>query len=150
MTEQKPRRSDEEVVAIFHNAKRRPNCSEALTMRVEAVCQQEQRVEFSFVGQDQWSNPMGGIQGGFLSAMLDEAMTTTGVVGANFQSVLPTLEFKVTFLRPAPPGHFTASGRWIRMGKSVAFLEAELFDSSGALVARSSATASPRPIPGRS
>ncbi|MFT5577466.1 MAG: hypothetical protein ACI9WS_000216 [Paraglaciecola psychrophila] len=150
MIEQKPRRSDAEVLATFHRAKRRPNCSEALTMRVEAVCQQEQRVAFSFVGQEAWTNPMGGIQGGFLSAMLDEAMTTTGVVGANFQSVLPTLEFKVSFLRPGAPGQFTASGRWIRIGKSIAFLEAELFDAGGKLVARSSATASPRPIPARS
>lgn len=150
MSQVKPRRSDEEVVAIFHNAKRRPNCSEALSMKVEAVCQEEHTVELSFVGLEEWTNPMGGIQGGFLSAMLDEAMSTTGVVGANFEKVLPTLEFKVTFLRPALPGRITATGRWIRIGKSVAFLEAELFDNEGNLVARSSSTASPRPIPRRS
>lgn len=149
MSEEKPRRSDDDVVATFHNAKSRAKCSDALQMRVEKVCQAEKTVEFSFVGQEEWTNPMGNIQGGFLSAMLDDAMSVTGVVGANFTKVMPTLEFKVSFLRPAPPGRFRVVGRWVRMGKSIGFMEADLFDAGGNLVAKSSGTVTPRPIPGK-
>lgn len=149
MSEEKPRRSDDEVVATFQNAKSRAKCSDALQMRVEKVCQAERTVEFSFVGKEEWTNPMGTVQGGFLSAMLDDAMSVTGVVGANFTKVMPTLEFKVSFLRPAPPGKFRVVGRWVRMGKSIAFMEADLFDAGDNLVAKSSGTVTPRPIPGR-
>lgn len=149
MSEEKPRRTDEEVVATFHNAKSRARCSDELSMRVEKVNQAEGTVEFSFVGKEEWTNPMGGIQGGFMAAMLDDTMSVTGVVGANFTKVMPTLEFKVSFLRPASPGRFKTIGRWVRMGRSIAFIEAELFDSNNILVAKSSGTVTPRPIPGR-
>ncbi len=150
MSEEKPRRSDDEVVATFQNAKSRAKCSDELQMRVEKVCQAEQSVEFSFVGKEEWTNPMGNLQGGFMSAMLDDAMSVTGVVAANFTKVMPTLEFKVSFLRPAPPGTFRVLGRWVRMGKSIGFMEADLYDSEDNLVAKSSGTVTPRPIPGRS
>lgn len=149
MSEEKPRRTDEEVVATFHNAKSRAKCSDELSMRVEKVNQDEGTVEFSFVGKEEWTNPMGGIQGGFMAAMLDDTMSVTGVVGANFTKVMPTLEFKVSFLHPAKPGKFKTIGRWVRMGRSIAFIEAELFDANDALVAKSSGTVTPRPIPGR-
>lgn len=149
MSEEKPRRTDEEVVATFHNAKSRAKCSDELSMRVEKVNQDEGTVEFSFVGKEEWTNPMGGIQGGFMAAMLDDTMSVTGVVGANFTKVMPTLEFKVSFLRPAKPGKFKTIGRWVRMGRSIAFIEAELFDANDTLVAKSSGTVTPRPIPGR-
>lgn len=149
MSDEKPRRSDEDVVATFHNAKSRAKCSDELSMRVEKVNQAEGTVEFSFVGKDEWTNPMGGIQGGFMAAMLDDAMSVTGVVGANFTKVMPTLEFKVSFLRPALPGKFKTIGRWVRMGRSIAFIEAELFDANDVLVAKSSGTVTPRPIPGK-
>jgi uncharacterized protein (TIGR00369 family) len=149
MAEEKPRRSDDEVLATFHNAKRRPKCSDALSMKVERVCQAEGWVEFSFEAKDEWSNPMGNVQGGFLSAMLDDTMSVTGVVGANFSKIMPTLEFKVSFLRPAPVGKFRTVGRIKRLGKSIGFIEADLFDGDGHLVAKSSGTVTPRPIPGR-
>ena len=147
---EKEARSDEDILAIFQNAKRRPKCSDALSMRVESVCQDEGQVEFSFVARDEWSNPMGNVQGGFLAAMLDDTMSVTGVAMSNFSKVMPTLEFKVSFLRPAPIGVFRSVGQVKRLGKSIGFIEADLFDDQGNLVAKSSGTVTPRPIPPRS
>jgi uncharacterized protein (TIGR00369 family) len=149
MSEEKPRRSDAEILATFQNAKRRPKCSDALSMRVESVCQAEGTAAFSFVAPDEWSNPQGTVQGGFLSAMLDDTMSVTGVAMANFSKIMPTLEFKVSFLRPGPVGKFSAIGKVKRLGKSIGFIEAELFDAEGRLVAKSSGTVMPRPIPAR-
>ena len=149
MTE-KAARTDEEILATFHNAKRRPKCSDALQMRVEKVSQADGTVEFSFVASEDWSNPQGNVQGGFLSAMLDDTMSVTGVAMSNFSKIMPTLEFKVSFLRPGPVGAFRSIGRVKRLGKSIGFIEAELFDSAGKLVAKSSGTVTPRPIPQRS
>ncbi|TNE35612.1 MAG: PaaI family thioesterase [Alphaproteobacteria bacterium] len=149
MNADSPRRSDDEVLQIFKNATNRPNSSKTVGFDVLAVDQAKGTVTIAFRGQDDWTNPMGNIQGGFLCAMLDEAMTTAGIVAANFKNAVPTLELKVSFLRPAPVGRLIGVGKAVRMGKSIAFLEGELFDSEDRLVAKASATATPRPIPGR-
>lgn len=148
-SDQKPARSNEDLLAIFQNAKRRPKCSDALSMRVEKVCQEEGTVHFSFEALDDWSNPQGNVQGGFLTAMLDDTMSVTGVAISNLSKIMPTLELKVSFLRPGPVGRFTSIGRVRRLGKSIGFIEGELFDAEGRLVARSSATVMPTAIPER-
>ncbi|TNE57778.1 MAG: PaaI family thioesterase [Alphaproteobacteria bacterium] len=149
MTADTPRRSDDEVLQIFKNAKNLPNSSKAVGFDAQEVNQAEGTITIAFEGLEAWTNPMGNIQGGFLCAMLDEAMTTAGIVAADFKNAVPTLEMKVSFLRPAPVGRLIGIGKAVRMGKSIAFLEGELFDANDKLVAKASATATPRPIPGR-
>lgn len=60
---------------------------------------------------------------------------------------VPTLEFKASFFAAARPGPLFAEGRCLKLGKRFAFLEAELFDPDGKLLARMSATAMPVPMP---
>jgi uncharacterized protein (TIGR00369 family) len=55
--------------------------------------------------------------------------------------VAPTLELKVSFLRPALPGRITGTGRVVHRGGSIAFLEGELRDEAGELLATATATA---------
>jgi uncharacterized protein (TIGR00369 family) len=52
----------------------------------------------------------------------------------------PTIDFNISFLKEARPGAFVGKGRVIRMGRTVAFTEAELFDEAGDLVARATFT----------
>jgi acyl-CoA thioesterase len=47
----------------------------------------------------------------------------------------------VTYLKPASQGVNTAKGWIVRMGKSVAFLEADLHNAKGELIAKASSTA---------
>ncbi|HET7243252.1 MAG TPA: PaaI family thioesterase [Streptosporangiaceae bacterium] len=42
----------------------------------------------------------------------------------------PTLELKVSFLRPAAPGRITGTGRVVHRGGSVSFLAGELRDET--------------------
>lgn len=145
-----PSRSDDEVLRTFSRAQSKSKSSKTLDFEMLEVDQAAGTVTVSFTGLEEWTNPIGSLQGGFLSAMLDETMTVAGIVAADFKSTMPTLEMKVSFLRPARPGKFKAIGRAVRMGKSVAFLEAELYGADGKMVAKSSATASPQPISRRS
>ena len=48
-------------------------------------------------------NPAGVVQGGFITAMLDETMGPAALSGARSGSTVPTLELKVSFLRPVSP-----------------------------------------------
>ena len=86
-------------------------------------------------------NPAGLVQGGFVTAMLDETMGTAAMAQLGAGHTIPTLELKVSFLRPTQPGRLVCDGRVIQMGKSVAFLEAKLTDDDGNLVATATATA---------
>jgi uncharacterized protein (TIGR00369 family) len=142
-------RSDAEVLAKFANARTRPPCSDALGLELLSVDQGKGIVRLKMLGLPQWCNPRGALQGGFVTAMLDEAMAIAGIVAGELAYAVPTLDLKTTFLRPCPVGPVEAEGRVVRWGKSAAFLEADLFDNEGRHVARGSSTVLPVPLPAR-
>jgi uncharacterized protein (TIGR00369 family) len=86
------------------------------------------------------------IQGGYLCAMLDECMSVAGMVASDMTCVLPTLEMKTSFLRPALPGTLRGIGRVIKYGRTIAFTEGELYDHENRLLAKATATAIPTPF----
>ncbi len=137
--------TDAALLARFQNAKRRPPASDMLGFAMVRVDQAKMEIEAAFEGRADFANPAGQIQGGFLSAMLDETMSVAGVVASGMTAFLPTLEMKVSFLRPALPGRLTCVGRVVKWGKAIAFLEGELYDDQGRLLAKATSTAMPRP-----
>ncbi len=147
MTEDtKPRVSDAEMLARFQNSKKRPPCSDTLGMRLVELSQAEQWVRMEFDVSPSFANPTGAVQGGFISAMLDEAMSTAVIIASNVTMTAPTLEMKTSFLKRLMPGKASVTARILRMGKSAAFMEADCFDPEGTLVARATATAIPMPF----
>jgi uncharacterized protein (TIGR00369 family) len=52
-----------------------------------------------------------------------------------------TIDFSVSFLAAAKPGLLYGEGRVVQRGRSIAFLEAQLSDAEGRIVARSTASA---------
>jgi uncharacterized protein (TIGR00369 family) len=89
---------------------------------------------------DRHVNPFGYIHGGLICDIADAAM------GAAYHSILEedeicyTLELKVSFLRPATKTKLKAEGHVIKTGKSVGFLECDVTDEGGNLIARASST----------
>lgn len=136
-------RSDEELLARFREAGSHPHCSRLLGFEILEIDQSRQRVVVRFLGRTEFTNPMGNVQGGILTAMLDEAMSVAGLIASGMTAAMPTLEMKASFLRPAPPGVFVAIGQVVKLGKTIAFLEGELFDGAERLIAKASATAMP-------
>jgi uncharacterized protein (TIGR00369 family) len=138
------RLTDAAMLARFQNSKKRPPCTETLAMQVTAIDQANMVVRFSFEASASFANPTGAIQGGFICAMLDEAMSTTAIIASNVTMNAPTLEMKVSFLSPLFVGLATCEARILKWGRSTCFIEADLFDPAGALVARASATQAPK------
>ncbi|MGH9259666.1 MAG: PaaI family thioesterase [Acidimicrobiales bacterium] len=103
-------------------------------------------IEVSFTATDQFLNPVGAIQGGFLAAMLDDTMGPALVATLGPGEFAPTTDLHVQFLRPARPGRLVGRGRVVRRGKDVGFLGGELLDETGAIVAVATATAQIRQI----
>jgi uncharacterized protein (TIGR00369 family) len=83
----------------------------------------------------------GGIaQGGFVTGWIDSAMAHAciGRFGQGFW--IATLEIKISFFRPATPGPVVAEG-WIeRAGKQTVFLEGQLKDEEGRVLAKGTST----------
>lgn len=134
------------MLARFQNTAKRPPCSETVGMRLTAVNQEKLTACYEFEAKPEFANPTGAVQGGFIAAMMDEAMSSLAIIASNVTMNAPTLEMKVSFLRPLFVGKARAEARILKWGKSTCFIEAELFDPEGRLVAKASATQAPKPF----
>lgn len=143
MSDDRPKASDEELLARFRNSKNRPQSSQTLGFDMIALNQAEQWVEIAFTATPAFTNPTGRVQGGFLTAMLDEALSIAGQVASGMTHIMSTLEMKTSYLSGALPGRLIARGRVVRMGKSVVFMEGEIRDEGGKVCATATATAIP-------
>jgi len=98
-------------------------------------------VRVRYTAKPEFGNPRGAIQGGFLAAMLDDAMGPALFTTLAADQFAPTIEMKVNFLRPARPGPLIAEGRVVHRTRSLAFLEGTLATEEGELIATATATA---------
>jgi len=98
------------------------------------------RAIVTLVAGPQHANPMGTLHGGVLCDIADAAM------GMAFASTLApdesftTIELKINFFRPVWEARLRAEGKVVRRGNSVGYIECEMTDESGRLVAKSSST----------
>ncbi|WP_419317636.1 PaaI family thioesterase [Caulobacter sp. ErkDOM-E] len=139
--------TDEAILERFRASKNAPSGSRTLGFQLLAVRQADREVEVGFEARaDLLCNPMGQIQGGYVCAMLDECMSVAGMISSGMTHVVPTLEMKTSFLRPALPGALRGVGRVVKWGKTVCFTEGELYDGEGRLLAKASGTAIPTPF----
>ena len=105
------------------------------------------RVKMRFQPIAACCNPMGNVQGGFVVAMLDDAAAFAAIVKAGERIGIPTIELKASFFAPAKAGvPLYAEGRCIKLGKRIAFMEADLTDEAGNLLARLTTSAVPLPM----
>ena len=118
-----------------------PPVAKTLGWTLRAIDADAGTIEVGFTAGKAFTNPTGAVQGGFVAAMLDDTMGPAVFAMGKGEIFAPTLDLNVSFLRPARPGAFIGKGRVVSLGKSVAFLEGELYDADGTLVARSTATA---------
>jgi len=92
-----------------------------------------------FEARPDFTNMLGHVQGGFLTAMLDDTMGPAVLITLT-GSLAPTLGMNVSFFEPARVGPLWGHGRALKVGKANAFAEADLVDGDGSLVARGSST----------
>ena len=107
----------------------------------KALSLESGHVRVRYTARPEFGNPQGAIQGGFLAAMLDDAMGPALFTTLGAQDFAPTIEMKVSFIRAARPGPLIAEGRVVHQPRSLAFLEGTLATEDGELVATATATA---------
>jgi uncharacterized protein (TIGR00369 family) len=118
-----------------------PPAAELLGWELLAVDPDEGTIEVAFTATEQFVNPVGVIQGGFLAAMLDDTLGPALVATLDPGEFAPTTNLDVQFLRPARPGRLVGRARIVRRASGVGFLAGELVDDAGEVVATATATA---------
>jgi len=88
----------------------------------------------------QHANPMGTLHGGVLCDIADAAMgiafASTLAPGKSFT----TVELKINFFRPVWEATLKAEGKVVRRGRSIGYVECEVTDERGQLVAKAAST----------
>lgn len=117
-----------------------PPCAQLLGWQVLDARSQEGWIRVGFDGKREFTNPAGFIQGGFLTAMLDDTMGPAVFLQTHGALYTVTIDLNVSFLSPARVGPIVGEGRVIRLGKTVGFVEAYLCDADGEMIAHATST----------
>ena len=125
--------------ASSHTATRiRPPVSELIGFEVSEIGEGRTVVVLRTNGRH--FNPMGTVHGGILCDIADAAMgiafASTLAPGESFT----TIELKINFLRPVRQAQLRAEGRVVQRGRTVGYVECEVTDENGKLVAKSNST----------
>lgn len=117
-----------------------PNVALMLGAEIVGVDADAGAVAMAYNGKPEFANPAGNIQGGMLTAMLDDAMALALLATLGENEFAPTLELKVNFIAPANVGRLGGRGKVVSKGNSVCVLAGELRQDDK-LIATSTATA---------
>jgi uncharacterized protein (TIGR00369 family) len=96
-------------------------------------------LKLGFEGKPEFLNPAGFVQGGILSAMLDDTMGPAVLVMTEGRSYTTTVSLTVNFLNPAKPGPIIGEAQVTQLGKSIVFVEGKLIAEDGTLLATATA-----------
>ena len=98
-------------------------------------------LKVGFEGKREFCNPAGFVQGGILTAMLDDTMGPAVLVMSEGKFYTTTISLTVNFMAPAKPGPIIAEATVTQLGKTVAFIEGRLTAADGTLLATASTSA---------
>jgi uncharacterized protein (TIGR00369 family) len=81
------------------------------------------------------------VQGGFITAMLDAAMSHAALTAGEDVIGVSSLEIKTNYLEPTRAGRLRAVGSIVKSGYKVVFIEGRLYNEEGQLTATASTVA---------
>ncbi|QKG72829.1 PaaI family thioesterase [Erythrobacter mangrovi] len=116
-------------------------------VKFEHFDREREEITLRFHAPDCFITPRGSVQGGLVAGFLDEVMGWAHVWATEQVEAPLNLEISMSLLKPVLAGPIVGKGRVVRRGRKVIFLEGELFDEAGNLLARSTSTAIPTPRP---
>jgi len=112
-----------------------PPSSKLLGWHVLDARPKEGWIRIGFDGKPDFCNPAGFVQGGILSAMLDDTMGPAVFTMTDGKLYTATITMTVNFLAPTRPGPITGEAKVTQLGKTVAFVEGRLTAADGTLLA---------------
>ena len=98
------------------------------------------RAVFEMEIDERHHNPMGTLHGGVYCDLADAAMGYAYASTLGEAETFTTVELKINFFRPVRQGKLTAQARVVKAGNTLGYLECDLTDAQGKLVARAAST----------
>lgn len=98
------------------------------------------RAVITLAAGKQHANPMGTLHGGILCDIADAAMGLAFASTLAPDETFTTIELKINFFRPVWEAHLRAEAKVIRRGTTIGYVESEVTDEQGRLVAKASST----------
>lgn len=95
---------------------------------------------FEMEVDDRYHNPMGTLHGGIYCDLADAAMGYAYAATLAEGETFTTVELKINFFRPVRQGKLTADASVIKAGGTLGYVECNVKDDAGKLVARASST----------
>ena len=112
--------------------------AELLGFRVEEVA--GGRAVGSMRAGPQHANPMGTLHGGVLCDLADAPMGMAFVSTLSPDESFTTIALSVNFFRPVWQADLRAEGRVVNRGKNVGYVECDVTDQDGKLIAKATST----------
>ena len=85
-------------------------------------------------------NPMGIVHGGILCDLADAAMGTAMASTVVFGETFSTAELSMHYFRPVQVALLIATAKVVNLGRSTGYIECEIHEERGRLVAKASST----------
>lgn len=121
--------------------KRRAPAADLLGQQIVEIDVEAGSASLTYQATQSLTNRFGAIHGGMTAAMLDDVISIAAGLTIEWGQITPTLEMKVSYIAQVHPGGtIKADARTVKRGKSVVFVEAELCDEAGKLLATASST----------
>jgi uncharacterized protein (TIGR00369 family) len=98
------------------------------------------RATVTLAAGPQHANPMGTLHGGVLCDIADAAMGIAFASMLAAEESFTTVELKINFFRPVWEAQLKAEGKVVRRGRSVGYIECEISDERGQLIAKAAST----------
>jgi uncharacterized protein (TIGR00369 family) len=98
------------------------------------------RAVFELEADDRHHNPMGTLHGGVYCDLADAAMGYAYAATLAEGETFTTIELKINFLRAVRRATLTAEARVVKAGSTLSYVECDVTDQTGNLVARAAST----------
>jgi uncharacterized protein (TIGR00369 family) len=98
------------------------------------------RAVFEIEADERHHNPMGTLHGGVFCDLADAAMGYAYAATLAEGETFTTVELKINFFRPVRRGKLIAEARVLRAGANLGYVECDVKDGEGRLVARAAST----------
>ena len=95
---------------------------------------------FEMEADERHRNPMGTLHGGIYCDLADAAMGFAYASTLEEGETFTTLELKINFFRPVRKGKLTAEARVVKGGSALGYIECDVKDDAGKLVAKAAST----------
>jgi len=89
---------------------------------------------------EKYYNPMGILHGGVMCDLADAAMGTSFFTTLQENESYKTVDLRISFLQPVKEGKLQALAKIVKRGKRLGYMECEILNEEGELVAKASST----------